>query len=294
MREVNSSLAIIRKQTLENDNAFEVVLKYQLHGLTVMDLEARDELRDSLERLIEAHDRHLRATKTKLEGVRDSLRNVIDMRTRPNLRPLNIPDLPDELLMRIFECLGRDDFHEETYFVLGRLGNVDNIENVRLTCRRFCDTSSHLLLRSLQVDITEPASLEHLEVVANHPSISKGIRTVEVVLKYYSLAQAENIQLFAACQASKMAHTLEVWHWWDVERLDSPSTPIHTGSAIAEARPILESWQQVAERGIEAEGDESPRTLLRRAHDEYRRRYNEWSTLCDGGLLRAAFSAFET
>lgn len=43
---------------------------------------------------------------------------------------------------------------------------------------------------------------------------------------------------------------------------------------------------------MDKEGHEEPsRALLRRAHDDYRRRYQEWSVLRDGGLTSALSSA---
>lgn len=75
--------------------------------------EARDELYDSLQQLLKARrGAELEATRTKLEGLGDSLRETIKSRIRPKLRPLKILDLPDELLMRIFSY-GRRSFFDE-------------------------------------------------------------------------------------------------------------------------------------------------------------------------------------
>ncbi|KAJ0103762.1 hypothetical protein J7T55_001218 [Diaporthe amygdali] len=85
--------------------------------------------------------------------------------------------LPDEVLIKVFEDV-RGDLH-----VLqdGNPIGINDIKNLRLTCRRFCDASSHLLLHRQDVSLTTP-SLEHFDEVSRHPTISKGIRAIRLTL----------------------------------------------------------------------------------------------------------------
>lgn len=114
--------------------------------------------------------------------MRDHLRKTINAEVRSKLRPLRIMDLPDELLMRIF-TYARITFYKDEFCSFERHLNFDtvaDIKNLGLTCRRFCNASSHLLLQSLRVDMTKPSSLERLEEVSRHPTIRKGLDMSEM------------------------------------------------------------------------------------------------------------------
>lgn len=105
-----------------------------------------------------------------LAGLQSNLRKSFDAYARPLIRKLHIFNLPDELLMDIFEDL------RGGISIRDKVGTKD-IKSIRLTCRRFCDVSSHLLLYRLDVSVTH-RSLNHLDEVSRHPTISKGIRSL--------------------------------------------------------------------------------------------------------------------
>ncbi|KAK3306241.1 uncharacterized protein B0T15DRAFT_557105 [Chaetomium strumarium] len=120
----------------------------------------------------------------ELEVSRSDLRRLINELSRPYLRRLNILNLPDELLLEIFEYLELLDVIEPVAPpLIRRRGN--EIKNTRLVCRRFCQLSSSLHLRVVRVSFTE-ASLARLEEISRHPTISKGVRTVKVDLRFYN------------------------------------------------------------------------------------------------------------
>lgn len=102
----------------------------------------------------------------KLERLQASLHK--DFEARPSVGHLAMLDLPDELLMNIF----------------GHARGHANIRNIRLTCRRFCSTSSHFLLDCLQICAT-PASIARAQEISSHPAISKGIRAIHICLRSY-------------------------------------------------------------------------------------------------------------
>lgn len=85
----------------------------------------------------------------RFEDLQTAARHEFDLRSRPLLQHLGILDLPDELLLEIFDHFkswveSDRDFHQPNLEV-----NIETIKNARLTCRRFYDTSSHLLVPCL-------------------------------------------------------------------------------------------------------------------------------------------------
>ncbi|EED16868.1 hypothetical protein TSTA_019310 [Talaromyces stipitatus ATCC 10500] len=86
-----------------------------------------------------------------------------------------ILDLPNEVLISIFELKNPQtgDYHR------------DVIPNLRLTCRRFCVLSSHLLLRTVTVDISRPDTLTRLQSIAADRNIARGVREVYIRLHFY-------------------------------------------------------------------------------------------------------------
>ncbi|CAJ2503687.1 Uu.00g110810.m01.CDS01 [Anthostomella pinea] len=105
---------------------------------------------------------------------------------------LHISDVPDEVLVLIFEnlrgrCISEDDFDPTI--------GVRDVQNLRLTCRRFCEASSHLLIHTVCVAM-EPQSVSRLGLIAAHPSISKGVRRIKVLLHYYHSQLAGDFRRF--------------------------------------------------------------------------------------------------
>lgn len=132
---------------------------------------------DDLDRELEK----INASKTAIWGIQSSLRFRINELSRPYLRKLSILDLPDEILLEIFEHVENFDLDggplPYSYNDRGR----KDIKNTRLVCQRFCDVSSQLLVRVVRVYFNE-ASLARLDEISRHPTIAKGVRAVGVVL----------------------------------------------------------------------------------------------------------------
>ena len=204
------------------------------------------QLLESLAVFLQAQANQLDATRGTLEDLRDFLRISINKRVRPTLRPLSILNLPDELLIRIFWYVkgGLDD--NELYFFDHVVGHVGRVKALRQVCRRFHDTSSHLLLHYVTVDMTGP-SIAHLEEISRHPVISKGIRAIQVILCFYDSALAGDIRAFAAYQASRLRSSISSWQFAIDHPLDLTGTPVVPfAAAIARALPIAESWEDAA------------------------------------------------
>ncbi|KAI0412222.1 hypothetical protein F5X98DRAFT_379969 [Xylaria grammica] len=129
----------------------------------------------------------------------------INFLSRPSLRPLTVLDLPYELLGLIFEYvrIGADGppirYEPNLYhdFWKRRPGQLRDIQNVRLTCRQFCNSSSHLLINYVQVGL-QSGSLNRLKEIASHPLIRRGVRVVNVSLKFYHSKLASSFEEFSA------------------------------------------------------------------------------------------------
>lgn len=87
----------------------------------------------------------------------------------------SILSLPNEILISIFE---RKNPHT---------GDIHRglVPSLRLTCRRFCDLSSHLLLKQVHVDISQPDTLTRLQGIAAQSNIARGVKEVYVRLHFY-------------------------------------------------------------------------------------------------------------
>lgn len=100
-------------------------------------------------------------------------------------RPLTISNIPTELWNQIFEKVvgeqDSEDFWSPTDYVSGGR-NVACIKNIRLACRRFCDASSHLLLRHV-VTALDHESLARLDEISYHATFSKAVRALRVDLR---------------------------------------------------------------------------------------------------------------
>ncbi|CAJ2505719.1 Uu.00g131130.m01.CDS01 [Anthostomella pinea] len=113
--------------------------------------------------------------------------------SRPTLHRLNILDLPNELLVDIFEIL--ESAKNRAWRPKRRLHDSPDIRHVRLTCRRFCNTSSHLLVSHVRVDLSV-ASLARLAEIASHPEIRKGVKVVSVQLSFWDARMANDLARF--------------------------------------------------------------------------------------------------
>ncbi|KAI1160540.1 hypothetical protein F5B18DRAFT_632153 [Nemania serpens] len=208
-----------------------------------------------------------------LEDLRDSTRTIIQDRVRPKIRPLNILDLPDELLIGIFDYVkGRTGIYG-LYFFDYPLGDVTAITNTRLTCRRFYETSSHLLVHHIRVDMTR-SSLAHLDEVSRHPSVSKGVRAITLHLgPFYDRFLAHDIRAFAAYRASQLRLSIENWeNTIDLQIYGDDPVEVFQG-AITKGVILAESWERLAARGIDT--NSADHLMMSSAHQQYIQLYED-------------------
>lgn len=134
----------------------------------------------------------LKSLLPRLDGLQSSLRKTFAAHARPSIRKLHICKMPNEILRMIFEDVRGDfDVKRDKYPSTG----TQAIQNLRLTCRLFCEASSPLLLHRIDVSLTA-SSLAHLDEVSRHPTISKGIQSLQICAALYDPTLAESLQGF--------------------------------------------------------------------------------------------------
>ncbi|KAH8760443.1 hypothetical protein F5883DRAFT_717056 [Diaporthe sp. PMI_573] len=150
----------------------------------------------------------------KFEEIQKIVRDKFNLRARGLLRGVRtrlFPDrVPDELLLKIVNHF--ESSLDETTLSFdsnyGFAGNITTIKNIRLTCRRLCEISSHLLLPCVHVS-PSLSSLEHLDQVARHPTISQGLRLFVVDVADLRLIAAQNFHRFSRSCFARLGEILE-------------------------------------------------------------------------------------
>ncbi|RYP11877.1 hypothetical protein DL767_011280 [Monosporascus sp. MG133] len=242
---------------------------------------------DNLDRELEK----VNASKTKFEGIHNALRCCINELSRPYLRSLNILDLPDEILLNIFELAEDLDFDSPFLYYVDA-GRKD-IKNIRLVCRRFCNVSSQLLVRLVCVHFNEP-SLARLEEISRHPTIAKGVRAVRVVLHFhnFSFTDLDSFISYHADEAEDQVDMFDRAKLWELSNI-----PEQTASEmIANGRAVVSTLRRFASADPDDDGgyfedDEDYRARLDGIHREYLILLEKQESLLKSGKFSRAFGS---
>jgi len=113
---------------------------------------SRKEQATELGDLQAAHEKWT-SRKVEVDRKRSLVRLHINTLSRLFLRPLNILDLPDEILMQTFGYLKESEYRAPHGIEPRRAGYFADMKSIRLTCQRFCNTSSHLLIPTIRVNM---------------------------------------------------------------------------------------------------------------------------------------------
>ncbi|KAI0555549.1 hypothetical protein F4679DRAFT_524331 [Xylaria curta] len=205
------------------------------------------------------------------------------------MKPRRILDLPNELLIRIFEYVeGGTTSIDESYIFDAVPYNIKEIQNLRLTCCRFHATSSHLLLPFVKVNITH-RSLARLDEISRHPFISRGVRAIKLCLgPFYDSVITHDIRAFAAYQVSRLSPYIQIWDTFvDREIYGLTSTKIYQ-KAIKKAVALAESWEKLAAQGVDTNCAEH--LLILKAHAGYLQLYEDYEAL-SGSVVQTIASA---
>lgn len=233
---------------------------------------------------------------SRFEELQTAARFGFSMRARPRLRNLNILDLPDELLLKIFDHFSGLMGSDRVLYCRDMEVDVKTIQNARLTCRRLCDISSHLLVPCLRLSLS-PSSLERLEQVTRHPTISRGQRVFKINVGLYSAAIANDLRRFASMCYQKVRHKTE-----DLERSledEEDTFANHYGSdpvvrtKIEKSRRILSRWEPLTngeQVSDDAELDEAI-LALQKGHERYRELFEQQERRLENGPFARIIAA---
>lgn len=239
----------------------------------------------------------LAALVRRLEEFQTAARNGFNLRARPLLQNLSILHLPDETLLQIF-----DDFKDELgsadlFYGTSKQADTKSIQNVRLTCRRLCNISSHLLVPRLEVS-PSISSLERLEQVTRHPEICQCGRLLKINMSIYTATIAEDFQLFslecykkAQSRAEDLVRLLRMpeFNWHNMIH-GSRGTVTDT---LERARRRLSSWKPFVDGSTTDQGQhlDADALALQKGHGRYRELYHQQEKILRGGHFARTVAA---
>lgn len=287
-------------EQVDSDNVFQQLLSFDsaLQALKP----AREALKDRL-RVSNGHDSRYEDAQQRIdefdalirrfEGLQTAARLEFNLRARPRLRKLGVLHLPDELLLGIFDNFKGSMYWD--YLFLRRLThNMETIQNARLTCRRFCDNSSHLLVPYLYVSPT-PSSLKRLEQVTSHPSISRGLCLLKISARFYSAAIANNHREFARMcyrrvqqKTERLEEALE--EFGGLTR-HGPESVVRAD--VEKARHILSCWEPIAfgEDTDQVNQHDPAVAAILRGHRRYRENFEQHENMLRDSFFARAVAA---
>ncbi|KAF5716162.1 hypothetical protein FMUND_6505 [Fusarium mundagurra] len=214
----------------------------------------------------------------------------------PHTKPrsaASINTTPPELVHRIFDfLLNAGDPDEPT------AARVDDIRSIRLTCRRFCQWASPLLIPEISVCLTE-TSLERLRNVSRHQLISSGVRSVHVKLPYYDQRMAADLSHFAYSHIEGMSQYLD--HLknvipGDLHKRRSYNVPDWVNYDVLElGKNIISAWKSIytAEENLQWDSDErlKYRKILTDAHREHQLLFQAQQQMRENGTFLSAIAS---
>lgn len=185
--------------------------------------------------------------------------------------PAYILRLPDELLADISSLLvDRDkvdlfDTHGEA---------EQQVVILRQVCRRFCNASSHLLLRYVKVGINAK-SLTRLKSIIQHPLIGKGVKGLHIDVRCHGENTAKSIQNFSLAASRRLVSCLP-----SRARQDSRQRSMSEERNKEDIDALLRSWVPINKAVIIATRKYSDdQMVLYEAFMEYQKAYKEQEQL---------------
>lgn len=218
------------------------------------------------------------------------------LEARASSRPVTIMDIPDEILIKIFGLV--KDWQPDKIFYLQQcppsIECVKDVMNLRLTCRRFHNCSSHLLIDLVSVELNSE-SLLRLQEISNHPLIRKGIAVVQVVLHFYDSGLADDIVAFTSYNRDRLhLHTQKLEDQIGMY-LDQFKREAVIGD-VKKSKAVVDSWRNFVLRwpqGPTNKYDQSCRAIIRTAHRKYRQLFADQEKMRkDSIFVRAVATAF--
>ncbi|KAH8202249.1 hypothetical protein TruAng_003626 [Truncatella angustata] len=226
-----------------------------------------------------------------LEAKQSSLRATIRAESNHGIRPLDIRDLPDEILCQVFTHVRGAPYVEEADGLECLRYTAKDIKNVRLVCRWFCDVSSDMLLSFLEIDIT-PESILRVQEISQHPIIRKGVHAVKIRMQVYSQFLAESLATFGAYHIGQLRK--------EIRRLEGLREWSNIEKDIKKANLIIAAWAALFQDASDPFYTQDERylpyqVLFKEAHEEYvGRGKSQRDIMKNGAFLRAVRAAIDT
>lgn len=221
-----------------------------------------------------------------------NIRKRINELSSPYIRHLSISDLPNELLLEVFNVFeyrfnpGPICRDWGTIFGWGR---TRDISNIRLVCRRFHDLVSQKLIPIVTVKVNDK-SLTRLEKISRHPIFAKSVRLVCVVPHFYNSAFADFNRFVSHYTAQLRA---------EANDLDSRAIvykDVHSSvisELVSNARAVASTLERFTSPAHSTGGEvEQYRTQVDEIHREYVARLrNQEELMTSGRFSRTIASA---
>ncbi|KAL1847796.1 hypothetical protein Daus18300_013838 [Diaporthe australafricana] len=230
----------------------------------------------------------------KFEELQTNARHAFNLRARKSLPEADIQSFPDEVLLVILHNF-ESSLDETTFrFDDDFSANTKTVQNIRLTCRRLCEISSHLLVARVNVS-PNLSSLEHLDRIASHPTIPQGIRLLCVHMPVYSAAIAENFQRFSRKCYERVSDMREEYDHRMLEETIGHTQGHEEGvhDFFRRVNLIFPSLEPRRVKRLVKDGApiDEPVLTLQRAHEHYRALYQQQNEIIQGGHFARAVAA---
>ncbi|KAL2845276.1 hypothetical protein BJY01DRAFT_214343 [Aspergillus pseudoustus] len=245
-----------------------------------------------------------------LHRQRSALRDRAMALSRPNLRPLTMLDLPNELLRNIldhFEDPALEDGQVQWRNLRSwrqdiRGDNRKTIRNVRLVCRRLNDLASPLLCPVLWVGLNQ-TSLDQVVNLSRSPGVASGIRAICVGVQCFAGELASDIARFKDFRMIRVREVEDACDWhlegiWlagensggkddedDDDKSHTKQQSAMYNEAVGNARSISDSWAEYVDRARDNNGpvetnDEYQETL-RTGYEAFCQKHREQRDLLE-------------
>ncbi|KFY19041.1 hypothetical protein V493_08175 [Pseudogymnoascus sp. VKM F-4281 (FW-2241)] len=220
---------------------------------------------------------------------------------RDETPPMHILDLPMDIFINIF-----DSFYDNRS--TGYDVDFKTIQSARLVCSLFNRVASPHLCPALTIQLDQ-ISLDLVDEISRSPLIAAGVRRINVRLRYHPKELADDllryknrrkkdlVDLSLSCNYSAglwAQHCNQGGYGEDDENL--PVQPLRVyEKAIETYRAMASAWDYCfLWPDVEAMDDDTFRywKILRRAHEQYRRKHEEqFKLIMDGSFVETLASA---
>ncbi|KAI7780405.1 hypothetical protein LA080_016129 [Diaporthe eres] len=265
----------------------------------ILNQDLPDNAMDGHIKLLEEDISRFKQLQESNEASRNHWREMHMTAWRATVRPLKVVDMPNEILQMIFGNF-KDD--RDPQIQLDPIDSdstlpspdVTSIKNIRLTCRNFCDNGSKFLLPVVNFSFTR-SSLQRLEDISNHSTISAGVRILRVHANPYNALLANDRYLFRRATHTKLwllkgriaddmrQAQKEVANACSLARESELFRTSELRAALTEADRVMEAMREVdgaTKREDRPDNfEKNVKNALDQAHEEYVRRYREQQSL---------------